>query len=379
MQTNFGAACEPEVSFIIPCLNEEECIGSVIEEIHTSFASTDLAYEVVVADNGSTDRSTQIAADLGARVVAVPVRGYGSAIQGGLEAAAGAICVMGDADGSYPFSDSMPIIEGLRGGADIVMGNRFQGGIESGAMPWLHRYIGNPALSAMGRILFRVPVGDFHCGLRGFRTTRVRDLELNSPGMEFASEMLVRAQKAGYRIEEVPVRLRRDLRSRPPHLRTWRDGWRHLRFLLAHSPSWVFLIPALITAAVALVIAAMAIVGPVTTGSIEFSYRSSLVASALAMVSCSAAWAFVIGRVLVGAPVRPTPYLTEITAGVSLVVASAGTILVLTQYQAWAASGFGELPFGRSLLVAVLGCALVALGGMSFFMSFLNGLVRSMR
>lgn len=368
-----------EVTFVIPCLNEEECIGAVIEEIHGAFAHSGVKYEVIVADNGSTDRSPQISLEHGARVVPVPVRGYGSAIQGGLAAAEGEICVMGDADGSYPFSDSMQIIQGIRDGADIVMGNRFQGGIDAGAMPWLHRYIGNPALSAMGRILFRVPVGDFHCGLRGFRTSKVRELKLSSPGMEFASEMLVRAQKAGFRIEEVPVRLRRDLRSRPPHLRTWRDGWRHLRFLLAHSPGWVFLLPAFVTAVVASLIAAMAFVGPLSTGSIEFSYRSSLVALSLAVVSCSAAWAFVIGRVLVGAPLRPIPFLTEMAASISVLVSLAGVILVWTQYQEWATSGFGDLPFGRSLFFAVLGCLLVALGGMSFFMSFLNGLVRSLR
>ena len=368
-----------EVSFIIPCLNEEESLGAVIDEIHRSFRDSGLLYEVIVSDNGSTDASCQIAESAGARVVHVPERGYGSAIQGGVGAAKGAYCVMGDADGSYAFADCMPMIEGLRGGADIVMGNRFQGGIEPGAMPWLHRYIGNPALSAIGRILFRVPVGDFHCGLRGFRTLRIQDLALNSSGMEFASEMLVRAQKAGYRIEEVPVRLRPDLRSRPPHLRTWRDGWRHLRFLLAHSPGWVFLVPAIVTALVSLMIAVMAFVGPLSSGSIEFSYRTSLVALGLAMVACSASWAFVIGRVLVGAPLRNIPYLTELTVGASFIGCGMGLILVLSQYQQWATSGFGPMPYGRSFLSAVLGCLLMALGGMSIFMSLLNGLVRGMR
>ncbi len=369
----------PEVTFVIPCLNEEESLGAVLAEIYGAFSMSELNFEVVVADNGSTDRSTEIARLAGARVVEISTRGYGSAIKGGVAAAKGQFCVMGDADGSYPFADSMALVLGLRGGADIVIGNRFKGGIEPGAMPWLHQHLGNPVLSALGRVLFRVPVGDFHCGLRGFRTDRIRQLDLNAPGMEFASEMLVRAQKSGYRIEEVPVHLRRDLRSRPPHLRTWRDGWRHLRFLLAHSPGWMFLVPAFLTAAVALVIAVMAFVGPLSTGTVEFSYRTSLVALALAMVSCAAAWSFVIGRVLVGAPLRPLPYVTEIAATGSLVVGLAGIVLVWSQYVHWADSDFGALPFGRSLLVAVLGCLLIGLGGVSFFLSFLYGLARNMR
>ena len=368
-----------EVSFIIPCLNEEESLGVVLDEIHGRFRDSGLEYEVIVSDNGSTDASCQIAESAGARVVHVAERGYGAAIQGGVGAAQGTYCVMGDADGSYLFADCMPMIEGLRGGADIVMGNRFQGGIEPGAMPWLHRYVGNPALSAMGRILFRVPVGDFHCGLRGFRTLRIQDLALSSPGMEFASEMLVRSQKAGYRIEEVPVRLRRDLRSRPPHLRTWPDGWRHLRFLLAHSPGWIFLVPAVISAVVFGVVLWMAVVGPLSTGNIELSYRTSLVAVTIAMVSGASAWAFVIGRALVGVPIRTFPYSTEVSASVSLLVSCCGAALLVGQYAVWADSGFGELPVGQPLLMAVLGVLLLGLGGISFFFSLLYGLVKSAR
>ena len=334
---------------------------------------------MIVADNGSTDKSREIAVATGARVVEVSTRGYGAALLGGITSANGIFCVMGDADGSYPFSDCMPMIEGLRSGADVVIGNRFRGGIEPGAMPWLHRYLGNPVLSAMGRFLFRVPVGDFHCGLRGFRKESIRGLDLTSPGMEFASEMLVKAQKAGLRIDEVPVRLRKDLRSRPPHLRTWRDGWRHFRFLLAQSPRWVFLVPALSSAAIFLGVLWMALAGPLSTGNIELSYRTSLVAVAMATISCAAAWAFVIGRTLTAARVKHIPYGTESAAGFSLFVALIGLGLVIQQYASWSESGFGELPVGQPLLVTVLGCLLISVGGISFFFALIYGLAKTVR
>ena len=368
-----------EVSFIIPCLNEEESLAAVVTEIHDRFSSSALVYEVIVADNGSTDKSREIAVATGARVVEVSTRGYGAALLGGITSANGIFCVMGDADGSYPFSDCMPMIEGLRSGADVVIGNRFRGGIEPGAMPWLHRYLGNPVLSAMGRFLFRVPVGDFHCGLRGFRKESIRGLDLTSPGMEFASEMLVKAQKAGLRIDEVPVRLRKDLRSRPPHLRTWRDGWRHFRFLLAQSPRWVFLVPALSSAAIFLGVLWMALAGPLSTGNIELSYRTSLVAVAMATISCAAAWAFVIGRTLTAARVKHIPYGTESAAGFSLFVALIGLGLVIQQYASWSESGFGELPVGQPLLVTVLGCLLISVGGISFFFALIYGLAKTVR
>ena len=368
-----------EVSFIIPCLNEEESLASVVTEIHDRFSSSGLDYEVIVADNGSTDGSREIAVATGAQVVEVSTRGYGAALLGGIASANGIFCVMGDADGSYPFSDCMPIIEGLRSGSDVVMGNRFRGGIERGAMPWLHRHLGNPVLSAMGRFLFGVPVGDFHCGLRGFRKESIQGLELTSPGMEFASEMLVKAQKSGLRIDEVPVRLRKDLRSRPPHLRTWRDGWRHFRFLLAQSPRWVFLVPALFAATIFLAVLWMALAGPLSTGNVEFSYRTSLVAVAMATISCAAAWAFAIGRALTAARVKHIPYGTESAAGIALLVFLIGSGLVIDQYASWAESGFGELPVGQPLLVTVLGCLLISVGGISFFFALVYGLAKTAR
>jgi len=370
---------EVEVTFLIPCLNEEESLGAVLSEIESSFGKSSLRYEVVVADNGSTDRSVEIALAKGARVVPIPIRGYGAALQGGIAAAAGTYTVMGDADGSYQFKDARAMIELLRSGKDIVMGNRFQGGIESGAMPWLHRYLGNPVLSALGRILFRVPVGDFHSGIRAFSTQRVRDLPLKSPGMEFASEMLVVAMKSGYFIDEVPVTLRPDLRTRAPHLKTWRDGWRHLRFLLSHSPSWTFLVPAALSVALAIVIGIMSVIGPLNAGGIEFSYRTATVAMSVGIIGAIAAWSFFIAREVVDRRTPRIPYTTELTMIASGFMALVGLALIVVEFLSWQADGFGPQPDGRGFFVAVWGCLLFVLGGLSFFFAMLLGLFRSFR
>lgn len=230
----------------MPCLNEAETLATCIRKAKEFIQSTGISAEILVADNGSTDGSREIALAEGARLVPVPVRGYGAALLGGIEAARGRYIIMGDADDSYDFTNLGAFVEELRRGADLVMGNRFQGGIARGAMPWSHRYLGNPVLSWLGRLFFKIPIGDFHCGLRGFRTDRARALGLSTLGMEFASEMVVRSALAGYKLTEVPTTLAKDGRSRPPHLRTWRDGWRHLRFLLLYSPRWLFLYPGIV-------------------------------------------------------------------------------------------------------------------------------------
>ena len=223
----------PELTILMPCLNEEETLGGCIEQAQAFLARSGIAGEVLVADNMSTDSSAAIARTLGARLVAVPGRGYGSALRGGNAAALGEYVIVGDADGSYDFLHIEPFVEGLRGGADLVMGNRFAGGIADGAMSVLHRYVGNPLLSALGRMLYGNHVGDWHCGLRGYRRAAIDALGLESSGMEYASEMVAKATIAGLRIEEVPTTLAKDGRSRKPHLNTFRDGWRHLKLLLA--------------------------------------------------------------------------------------------------------------------------------------------------
>ncbi len=365
-----------EVTFVIPCLNESESLGAVLQEITDSYAGHDCIYEIVVADNGSTDGSQDIARSHGARVVDVPVRGYGAALQGGIAAAEGRYGVMGDADGSYHFGDAWPMIQELRAGADLVMGDRFAGGIQPGAMPWLHQYLGNPVLSAMGRVLFRIPVRDFHCGLRAFNLDSIRALDLCSPGMEFASEMVVMSSKAGLRIVEEPVTLAPDLRTRPPHLKTWSDGWRHLKFLLAHSPSWIFLIPGVLAAAIALGIGVMSWLGPINVGGVEYSYRTAIVASMIAMISAVAMWSFLVAKVALGQQQPRRNYATETAAGISVLIGLVGAVIVVLQFIAWGGTGFGREEIGQNLLMTIWGCLLMGLGGVSFFFSMLAGLVR---
>lgn len=369
----------PEVSFVIPCLNEAESLAHVIEEIHSAYGDAELRYEVVVADNGSTDGSQEIALAHNARLAESPVRGYGAALITGIQHSRGDYVVMGDADGSYRFADAAPMFPLLEDGADIVMGNRFAGGIAPGAMPPLHKHLGNPILSWLGRLFFGVPVGDFHCGLRSFNRERINELELSTPGMEFASEMLVRAQKSGFAIREVPVTLSPDLRTRRPHLRTWRDGWRHLRFLLMHSPRWTFVTPSVFVGAIALFIAVLTLLGPVTLGGVELSYRTSIVASALAIVAAVAAWSAYIARAIVNVSATPRRVGTEPLAFGSLAVAVLGIVLVIIQFASWQSADFGQQPTGQNLLITVAGAFFLALGGLSFFFSLLSGLVRNSR
>jgi glycosyltransferase involved in cell wall biosynthesis len=243
-----------ELTILMPCLNEAATIGNCIARARSFLEHAGIDGEVLIADNGSSDGSSALAVRAGARVVEVAQRGYGAALAGGIAAARGRYIIMGDADESYDFGRLEGFIARLREGYPLVMGNRFRGGIRRGAMPFLHRYLGNPALSFVGRLLFGTGVGDFHCGLRGFDREAVRSLQLRTTGMEFASELVVKASLAGWRIAEVPTTLSPDGRGRPPHLRTWRDGWRHLRFLLLFSPRCLFLYPglALLTAGVAL-------------------------------------------------------------------------------------------------------------------------------
>jgi glycosyltransferase involved in cell wall biosynthesis len=252
------------VSAVMPCLNEELTIGRCIERAFVAFREMNVVGEVVVADNGSTDRSVEIASTLGARVVRVAKRGYGAALIGGIEAARGEYVVMADADDSYDWLALRPFIEKLDAGHDLVVGNRFLGGIDPGAMPPLHRYFGNPVLSWLARTVHRAPLGDFHCGMRAFRRDVFARMQARTSGMEFATEMIVNSVKAGLDIAEVPTRLHKDGRDRPPHLRTFRDGWRHLRFILTYGPNYLYLAPGITCFAIGLALVILLAAGPVT-------------------------------------------------------------------------------------------------------------------
>jgi len=252
-----------ELTILMPCLNEAETLKICIDKARTFLGNYHIQGEVLIADNGSTDGSQDIARQAGARVIPVHQRGYGAALAGGIAAAHGKYIIMGDADDSYDFSALNGILESLRSGNELVMGNRFQGGIAKGAMPFLHRWLGNPVLSFLGRLFYRIPIGDFHCGLRGFSRDAMLKLNLAAPGMEFASEMVVKSALHNLSFAEVPVTLSPDGRSRPPHLRTWRDGWRHLRFLLIHSPRWLFLLPGIVLFAGGILAMSAIATGPV--------------------------------------------------------------------------------------------------------------------
>lgn len=262
------------LSIVLPCLNEAETIEICLQKAFFSLKNLNVKGEVIVADNGSSDGSQHLARINGARVVDVPTKGYGAALLGGIRAAKTEYIVMGDADDSYALDNLDLFLNRLVSGDDLVMGNRFQGGIEKGAMPWLHKYLGNPVLSWLGRLLFKVPIRDFHCGLRAFRRESILALNLQSTGMEFASEMVVKAQIQGLKISEVPTRLRPDGRSRVPHLRTWRDGYRHLVFLLAASPRWLFLYPGIFLTLLGIIGTVLLTSGPKTIGALELNLNS---------------------------------------------------------------------------------------------------------
>jgi Glycosyl transferase family 2 len=280
--------CDLELTVVMPCLNEAETVATCVRKAVACLIAHGLDGEVIVADNGSTDGSQQLAQAAGARVVNVPEPGYGNALMGGITAARSRYVIMGDADDSYDFTALMPFVERLRAGADLVMGNRFLGGIAPGAMPLLHRYLGNPVLSFIGRLFFGSRIGDFHCGLRGFRRDSVLKLGLQASGMEFATEIVVKATLAGQQVEEVPTTLSPDGRSRPPHLRSWRDGWRHLRFLLLFSPRWLFLIPGIALLMLGLAIGIALEPGPLSVGTAMFQLRMLPVASAMIVIGFQA-------------------------------------------------------------------------------------------
>jgi glycosyltransferase involved in cell wall biosynthesis len=286
-----------ELSIVIPCLNEERTVGDCVAQAKTFLLENHLQGEVIVADNGSTDRSADIARSKGARVVEVADKGYGNALRAGFSAARGGFIIMADSDGSHDLLRLMPILDQLRLGYELVVGNRFWGGIAKGAMRWHHRYIGNPLLSFIGRLLFRTPVGDFHCGLRGLTREAVAKMNLQSAGMELASEIIVKASILGMRVCEVPVRMLPDRRGRAPHLRSFSDGWRHLRFLLMFSPRWLFAYPGLALLAIGTLASLVLSFGPLRLPFLLVDFHSFIIAGTFMILGISMLSFFAITRV----------------------------------------------------------------------------------
>jgi hypothetical protein len=378
-------AAAVELTIIMPCLNEAETLATCIRKAQDFLARAAVHGEVLIADNGSTDGSQRIAQDLGARVVDVPVRGYGAALSAGIKAARGKYVVMGDSDDSYDFSRLDPFISKLREGFQLVMGNRFKGGIMPGAMPPLHRYLGNPALSTIGRLFFFTSVGDFHCGLRGFDREAILQLNLRTSGMEFASEMVVKASLAYLRIAEVPTTLSPDGRSRPPHLRSWRDGWRHLRFLLMFAPRSLFLYPGLALVALGLVAFVAVLPGPLRMGSVVFDVHTLVIGMAAILVGTQIVVFFLLAKQHAHAVgVLPAggnfnAFLRHFSlekallfAGGLVVLGAAGVVLAVLD---WKSRLFGQLDYTHTMRLVVPAVTSLALGVQIAMAAFLSSIL----
>lgn len=361
-----------ELTIVMPCLNEAETLEKCIVKARNYLQRAGIAGEVVIGDNGSTDGSQEIARKAGARVVDVPRRGYGAAIMGAVEAAKGTYVIMGDSDDSYDFSNLDLYVQKLREGHDLVMGNRFKGGIQPGAMPFLHKYLGNPVLSFIGRLFFKSDIGDFHCGLRGFRRDLVSRLGLQTTGMEFASEMVVKSTLFDVKIAEVPTTLAPDGRSRPPHLRTWRDGWRHLRFLLIYSPRWLFVYPGLILIALGLVFGGLIIHGPLKLGGATLDTNSILYAGTAVVVGFQALVFGLLTRVygMVAGFLPPRPSLQKLAEQGALerglvgglLVFLAGIALGIYAVLRWKSAHFGLLIYPDILRIVIPSAVAIIVG-----------------
>jgi glycosyltransferase involved in cell wall biosynthesis len=364
----------------MPCLNEAESVAECVRRAQKGLRAAGTSGEVIVADNGSTDGSQEIALSLGARVVDVPREGYGAALMGGFEAAKGDFIVMGDADASYDFSSLEPFVERLRGGDDLVMGNRFKGGIEDGAMPFLNRHLGNPVLSFIGRLFFGSKIGDFHCGLRAFRRDMLPKLGLQSEGMEFASEMVVKATLGQMKISEVPTTLSPALRSRAPHLRPWRDGWRHLRFLLLFSPRWLFFYPGLALMLAGLILMVALLPGELRAFGIGFDVHTMVYASALTVVGYQAILFAVFARIyaMTAGFLPGKRWIEDLTDRLSLeagilagaVLVLAGLAMSVVALLEWGDADFHRLDYRNTLRLVIPASTMLILGVQTVFASF---------
>lgn len=375
-----------ELSIVMPCLNEAATLAECIRKAHSYLDRSGVSGEIVIGDNGSTDGSQEIARSLGARVVDIPNRGYGAALYGAVDAARGRYCIMGDSDDSYDFENLDAFVQKLREGCDFVMGNRFKGGIKNGAMPWKNRYIGTPILSAIGRNFYRTRVGDFNCGIRGFSKSAFQRMDLRTTGMEFASEMVVKASLLGMRVSEVPTTLSPDGRNRPPHLRVWRDGWRHLRFLLMYSPRWLFLYPGILLMLLGFVGCALLLPGPVVIHGIGFDVHTLLYAFMFILLGFQFVAFAIFAKVfaITEGLLPEDPRLDRVfrwarlevglVLGGSLVALGVGGSLFAVSH--WAIKDFGALDPDHMLRIVMPAVFSVALGvqiiSSSFFLSILG-------
>jgi Glycosyl transferase family 2 len=370
----------------MPCLNEARTLGACIEQAKQFLERERIAGEIIIADNGSTDGSVELAQRCGARVVPVPVRGYGAALGAGIEAARGEYVIMGDSDQSYDFSRLLPFVEKLREGYDLVMGNRFRGGIATGAMPLLHRYFGNPFLSAIGRLFFSCrEAGDFYCGLRGFSKTAVQKLQLQSSGMEFALEMVIKATMHGLRITEVPTTLSPDGRDRAPHLRRYRDAWRSLRLYLLMSPRWFFGIPGLVLLLFGTVVSLALLPGPVSVGSVRFDYHTLLYSTAAILLGYQSILLFAFAKLMavetgLHPPQTRFRFLTErrtlerlVMVGLALICL--GIVLGIMATRQWELVRFGSLQPDFTIRLVTCSVLFLLLGGQTLLAGFYFGLL----
>ncbi len=374
-----------ELTILMPCLNEAETLAACINKANTYLKESGVHGEVVVADNGSTDGSQKIAEEHGARVVNVPEKGYGAALIGGCNGARGKYVIMGDADDSYDFLHLAPFVEKLREGYDLVMGNRFKGGIEPGAMPPLHRYLGNPVLSFIARLFFPCKIGDYHCGLRGYNRESILKLGLVTTGMEYASEMVVKATLNHLKIAEVPTTLKKDGRSHAPHLRSWSDGWRHLKFLLMHSPNWLFMYPGLILFFLGLALTVVLSLGNIQIGAVGLGVHTLMYAAAAMMVGFNLvmfslfvrSYASVTGFIPTESRLDRWLGETSTEKGVLLGIFLflAGIAVTIAAFCIWGKTGFGGLSPESMMRITIPAMLLIVVGIEVVFGSFFIGIL----
>ncbi|MGV8906550.1 MAG: glycosyltransferase family 2 protein [Acetobacterium sp.] len=376
---------EIELTILMPCLNEAETLEICIKKANAFLKENKVNGEVLIADNGSNDGSQEIALKNGARIANIQEKGYGSALRGGCENALGKYVIMGDADDSYNFSNLMPFVEKLREGYELVMGNRFKGGIEKGAMPPLHKYLGNPVLSFIGRIFYPSEIKDFHCGLRGYNRVAIQGLNLQTTGMEYASEMVVQSTLHQLKMIEVPTTLSPDGRTRPPHLRSWRDGWRHLKFLMMYSPNWTFLYPGVILSLLGLIVMVSIGLGSSKIGNVNFGINTMMYGSASLLVGVNICLfslftkAYALSSGFIPNSSKTIAILEKFTVEKGVIIGGCltllGIIATIIAFSIWGSNSFGNLEPESIMKITIPAATLIAIGIELIFASFFLGIL----